>query len=160
MGRGDGGVEGWRGGSSHDTLYKYPHDRKTHDQFNLTIFNSPPAKPRLFCPNDFLVYVSGKTDKNLSRQIAGAEQDEGTIGDRFGKVGTIVFVKGRKELDQLRAQCIVRSNCAWDNFWLNVYGGREALNGACTPVVGHVGGEYFAEFGEFFRVKQQVESYS
>lgn len=77
---------------------------KTHDQFNLPIFKSPAAKPRLFCPNDFFVYVSGKTDKNLPRQIARAEQDEGTVGDRFGKVGTLVFAKRRKGLDQLRAQ--------------------------------------------------------
>ena len=62
---------------------------KTYDRFNLSIFKSPPTKPRLFCPNDFFVYVSGKTNVKLSRQIAEAEQDEGTMGDRFGKVGTL-----------------------------------------------------------------------
>ncbi len=90
--------------------------RETHDQFNLPILKSPPAKPRLFCPNDFFVHISGKNDEKLARQITRAEACDGSVRDRLGEVGTPLSIKWRKELDQLRAQCEVRGGCAWDDF--------------------------------------------
>ena len=90
---------------------------KTHDHYKLSIFKSPAAKPRLFCPNDFFVLIFGKYDENFPRQIAWAEVYDGTVRDSFGKGGTLVFVKWRKELDQLRAQGRVRRGFAWEDFW-------------------------------------------
>ena len=134
--------------------------KETHNHLKFPILESPPAKPRFSCLNNFFVHKSSKKDDILPRQIAWAKASDRSVRDRFGTVWTLVFVKQRKELDQLRAQGIVRGDCAWDDFQQSVSGGREALNGAIARVIGHVGAEDFTKLIKLFVINKQVKSSS
>ena len=123
------------------------------------MLNSPPAESRLFCPNDYLIHDFDESNVHICR-IACAKEREGVVRDRWGLIGTSLFVERRIELDQLRAELAEPGNVV-NGISIEVCDGRAALKGpkrAQARVIGRVGGEKLAGFDVFFVINIEDQS--